>query len=90
MQLVPLGTISLTEGAIFALAKAEQKAEQLLARHLFADWGELDEEDWKRNDFALQNNLSLLSSYRLRDNTKVWIITESDRSSTTVLLPSEY
>jgi len=88
--MVSLGTISLTEGAVCALAKAVQTVEQLLARHLFCDWGELDEEDWKRNDFALQNDLSLLSSYRLRDNTMVWILTESDRTRTTVLLPSEY
>jgi len=88
--MVSLGTISLTEGAVLALSKADQKVEQLLARHLFCDWGELDEEDWKRNDFALQHNLSLLSSYRLRDNTNIWIITESDRTKTTVLLPEDY
>ena len=89
-MLFPLGTISLTDGAICALERTGQRPEQLLARHLFCDWGELDEDDWQRNEFALQNGLSLLSAYRLRDNTKVWVITESDRSSTTVLLPEEY
>ena len=86
----PLGTLSLTAGAFAALEQAGQKPEQLLARHLFGDWGDLDEEDWARNDFALEQGLALLSSYRLRDGTKVWVITEGDRSVTTVLVPAEY
>ena len=80
----------LTVGAVAALEQAEQTPEQLLARHSFADWGELDAEDWARNNHAQGNALRLLSSYRLRDNTKVWVITEWDRYTTTILLPQEY
>ena len=86
----PLGAITLTEGAAAALQSTKQSPEQLLARHSFGDWGELDDEDWERNNHALENALRLLSAYRLRDNTKIWVITEWDRSGTTVLLPDEY
>jgi hypothetical protein len=50
----------------------------------------VDAEDWRANDQALLGRTRLLSAYCLRDGTKVWIITESDRSATTVLLPDEY
>ena len=85
-----LGTVMLTPGAVAALEHAGQTPEQLLARHSFGDWGQLDAEDWARNTHALENGLRLLSSYRLRDNTKIWVITEWDRSQTTILLPEEY
>lgn len=87
---IPLGQIVITLGATAALEAAGQTPEQLLARHSFADWGELDPDDWQKNDDALEEGTRLLSSYRLRDNTKVWVITEGDRSVSTVLLPSEY
>ena len=86
----PLGEIVLTEGAATALHSTGQTPEQLLARHCFGDWGELDADDWARNNHALENALRLLSSYRLRDKTKIWVITEWDRSSTTILLPDDY
>ena len=86
----PLGDIVLTEKASAALQSTGQIPEQLLARHCFADWGELDEEDWERNNHALENALRLLSAYRLRDDTKIWVVTEWDRSATTVLCPDEY
>ena len=86
----PLGEIAITEGASAALQSTAQTAEQLLGRHSFGDWGELGDEDWERNNHALENALRLLSSYRLRDKTMVWVITEWDRSCTTVLLPQEY
>ena len=86
----PLGEIAITEGASAALQSTGQTPEQLLARHCFGDWGELDEEDWNRNSHALLHSLRLLSSYRLRDKTMVWVITEWDRSCTTILLPQEY
>jgi len=46
--------------------------------------------DWKQNDYALKHGLRLLSSYRSESGTKFWIITEADRSATTVLLPEDY
>ena len=54
------------------------------------DWGNLCEADRKQNDWALKNGERLLSSYRASNGTKFWIITEWDRSYTTILLPSEY
>ena len=60
-----------------------------LKRHAKGDWGELSTEDKKENDFSLDKHLRLLSSYQHKD-IKIWIITEADRSVTTVLFPSEY
>jgi hypothetical protein len=62
----------------------------LLARHLAGDWGELDPEDVRENEFSLTNGFRLLSAYRLSNGTKIWIITEADGSSTCLLLPEEY
>ena len=60
-----------------------------LQRHLAEDWGDLCEEDRKENEFSLKNKLRLLSAYKKAD-TKIWIITEADRSATTILFPEEY
>lgn len=54
------------------------------------DWGDLDEEDRKENDLSVEEGFRILSAYELYTGEKVWIITEADRSSTTILLPSEY
>jgi hypothetical protein len=61
-----------------------------LQRHSQGDWGELDADDVQENEFSLTYGLQLLSAYSLADGTRIWIITEADRSATTVLLPSEY
>jgi hypothetical protein len=61
-----------------------------LERHLAGDWGEVDEEDRAENDLSLREGFRLLSAYRTRHGVKFWVITEADRSLTTVLLPSEY
>ena len=61
----------------------------LLVRHIQGDWGEVDEEDQQTNNEALELGNRVLSAYTL-DGEKIWIITEWDRSSTTVLFPSEY
>lgn len=61
-----------------------------LNRHVRGDWGDVCEEDWKANDWALRNGERLLSVYHAVNGTKFWIITEADRSATTVLLPEEY
>jgi hypothetical protein len=55
-----------------------------------ADWGEVDAHDKAENEYSLQHGFRLLSTYRLADGTKIWVITEADRSSTTILLPEEY
>nr|MBA2637786.1 hypothetical protein [Solirubrobacterales bacterium] len=54
------------------------------------DWGEVDEEDKAANERSLKEGTRLLSAYHLKDGTKVWLITEADRSATTLLLPQEY
>lgn len=62
-----------------------------LARHLAADWGDLDDSDWQSNDTALRTGEDrLFSSYQVEPDLKLWIITEWDRSVTTLLLPAEY
>jgi hypothetical protein len=73
-----------------ALAAAGQSPLDFLKRHAQRDWGELDAEDIAENEFSLQRGLRLLSRYTLRDGTVIWIITEADRSATTLLLPEEY
>ncbi|MEI6195349.1 MAG: hypothetical protein WCS42_13575 [Verrucomicrobiota bacterium] len=61
-----------------------------LARHQAGDWGDLDTDDRKENDRALEKGSRLLSAYRAENGVKFWIITEADKSSTTVLLPEDY
>jgi len=61
-----------------------------LLRHVTGDWGDLDADDRKENDQALERGTRLLSAYQASNGTKFWIITEADRSSTTVLLPEDY
>ena len=88
--LFPLGQIVGTPGAIEALNQAGQDPLDLLTRHVTGDWGELDEEDRAENDFSVKNNLRILSAYTLQTGVKIWLITEADRSATTILLPDEY
>ncbi len=85
-----LGQVVATPGALDALQAAGQTAMELLQRHIVLDQGELDEEDQQANEEAVANGERILSSYLLRDGTKLWVITEADRSSTCLLLPDEY
>lgn len=86
-----LGQIVATPGALEALQVAEQTPMEFIQRHVVLDPGELDEEDQQANMEAVANGERVLSSYLLKDGeTKVWIITEADRSSTCLLLPDEY
>lgn len=86
----PLGRVVATPGALAALESANQTPLQFIARHAAGDWGEVDEHDHRENERSLKSGCRLLSAYRLRDNTKIWVITEADRSATTLLLPEEY
>ena len=61
-----------------------------LIRHANGDWGDVCKEDWKSNDEALKNGERLLSEYKLPDGRRIWIITEWDRSATTLLFPEDY
>ena len=61
-----------------------------LARHLQGDWGEVDKEDWQANEVALVEGERILSVYHSSTGVKLYVMTEHDRSVTTILLPSDY
>lgn len=84
------GQIVATPGALAAMEEHQCQPLTLLARHLAGDWGVLPAEDAQLNDEALKSDGRLLSSYPLGGDTRIWVITEWDRSVTTFLLPSEY
>jgi hypothetical protein len=86
-----LGQTYITPGAEEALMIAGQTAIEFLRRHMSCDWGsELSDDDVQENELSLKEGFRLLSAYRTGKGQKLWIITEADRSATTVLLPSEY
>ena len=86
-----LGVIVATPGAWHALSALHEDPPHYLGRHVTGDWGELDAQDRRSNEEALRLGHRLLSAYTLVDKeTKIWIITEADRSATTILLPDEY
>lgn len=85
-----LGQIVATPEALEAIARAGQSPLDFLRRHANCDWGEVGPLDAKENEFSLKNGLRLLSAYTTSDGQKLWIITEADRSVTTLLLPENY
>ena len=85
-----LGQTYITPGAEDALMIAGQKGIEFLRRHMSNDWGELSDEDERENELSLKEGFRLLSAYRTAKGQKLWIITEADRSATTILVPSEY
>lgn len=88
VQTVPLGNVVITPNALGLLTPADIQLG--LQRHQSGDWGDLGEDDRKENDNALDNGTRLLSSYRSGSGVTFWIITEADRSVTTLLLPDDY
>lgn len=88
--LFPLGRACATPGALSSLNTEGVHAFSLLFRHVSGDWGDLDEVDIASNDAAVANGGRLFSSYTLPSGSSVWVITEADRSLTTILLPKEY
>jgi len=90
LSLFGLGQIVATPGALLALEKAGQTPGEFLARHHSGDWGDLEEEDRQENTRSLEHGFRLLSAYKTVAGEKLWVITEADRSVTTLLLPSEY
>lgn len=89
-ELFPLGQVVATPDALQALAEAGKEPLVYLARHAHGDWGNLDPADVQANELALHDGSRLFSAYQVTATLRVWIITESDRSYTTVLLPQEY
>jgi hypothetical protein len=86
----PLGQTFITPGAEEALMIAGQTGIEFLRRHMCGDWFELSDDDARENELSLREGFRVLSAYRTAKGQKLWIITEADRSSTTILLPSEY
>ena len=89
------GVLLATPGASEAFEKNGQTPLEFLQRHISGDWGDLCQEDRQANDRALVDGSRLLSAYKLKDQTKVWAITEAvgdngHREATTFLLPEEY
>jgi len=87
---LPLGRIVATPGALDCLERHAANAAALLWRHQHGDWGELSPEDWQQNDRSATQGMRVLSNYPLASHERLWVITEADRSVTTLLLPSEY
>jgi hypothetical protein len=85
-----LGQLLMTPGASEAMLTAQHVPPEFLLRHVHGEWGELCAEDRRENERALRVGSRLLSAYRMRTEEKLWIITEWDRSATTLLLPEEY
>ena len=85
-----LGKVMITPGALDALKAAQQAPFELIQRHASGDWGDLTDEDKRENDISVKQGYLIFSIYNLKGGGKVWIITEADRSATTMLLPSEY
>jgi hypothetical protein len=85
---LPLGQLLITRGAMAVLNPAD--VERAIGRHESGDWGDVCDQDKSSNDEAVRNGDRLLSSYRDSDGVVFWVITEWDRSATTVLLPDEY
>lgn len=85
-----LGQVVATPAALAALEAADETPLKYLIRHASGDWGSVCEEDAELNNQAVLDGERVLSCYDLPNDTRIWIITERDRSATTILLPSEY
>jgi hypothetical protein len=87
----PLGNLYATPAALEAIQSAGGDFMAYVVKHLSLDPGDLSPEDIRENELSLREGFRILSAYTLSDGkTKIWLITEADRSSTTVLLPEEY
>ena len=84
----PLGQLVATPNALEHITQDDIMA--ALQRHVTGDWGDVCAEDKQSNDRAVVEGTRILSAYRAANGTKFWIISEADRSSTTVLLPADY
>jgi len=90
-----LGQIVATPAALEAIEASGQSPADFLRRHANKNWGDLDDEDKRLKDEALQDGSRILLAYHTSDGTKLWVITEAEddsgqRAATTILLPEEY
>ncbi|MBV8050961.1 MAG: hypothetical protein JOZ80_07230 [Acidobacteriaceae bacterium] len=90
VPLFPSGHLVATPGALALLDETNKSPLEFLSRHLRGDWGDLCQEDKAENELSLRNGFRILSSYQVSETATLWIITEADRSVTTLLLPEEY
>ncbi|WPL15706.1 hypothetical protein Thiowin_00620 [Thiorhodovibrio winogradskyi] len=90
--LFEMGRTLATAGVMAVLEELGQQdlLQSVLHRHCYGDWGDVDEDDWRANEQALQDNERLMSLYKVDSGLTLWVITEADRSQTTVMLPKEY
>ncbi|MCC9602862.1 hypothetical protein LOC67_20115 [Stieleria sp. JC731] len=89
-RLFSLGQIVSTPGALELLEKHNLNALHFIQKHVTGSFGEICDEDREANNEAIWNGERILSSYKINETDKIWIITEADRSSTCLLLPEEY
>ena len=88
--LFPLGRLVATPGALALLRSAgEDLLPELLERHQSGDWGDVPPEDARENEVSVRHGFRIISSYRVAGE-RLWVVTERDRTATTLLLPSEY
>ena len=88
--LFSLGHCAITHGAMTALEAIHVEPATLLRRHQCGDWGNLCQQDRQTNYEAVTDGFRVFSAYELTSAVRVWVITDADRSSTTILLPDEY
>ena len=89
MAPLPLGRVVATPGALQLLNESGEEPLRYLTRHALGDWGDLDVNDFRENERSLKHDWRILSSYPI-GASRIWIITEANRSYTTILLPEEY
>jgi hypothetical protein len=85
----PLGRIAVTGAALLVLQRANILPESILQRHVLGDWGDVTDSDKRTNELAVEMGGRILSAYKIPPGDTVWVTTEPDRSTTTILLPSE-
>lgn len=89
-QRFPLGRIVATPGAVDLLERYGKTPAEYLNRHLAGDWGDLGAADKRENELSVRRGYRIFSVYEISPLNTIWIITETNRSSTCILLPSEY
>ncbi len=85
-----IGRLVITPGALAAITDSDENPWHFVVRHMAGTWGEVDLEDKQLNDQAVEDGSRILSAYKTAQGRKIWVITEADRSGTTILLPEEY
>lgn len=88
--LFSLGQLVATPGALESLSLSQEDPLAYIQRHVTGDWGDLPEEDIQENELSLKEGFRIFSAYHLKTGQKIYVITEWDRSVTTILLPEEY